>query len=164
MVTISPTILSLPLTYGVPFSLKSQSVTDKDAWLCRNAVKWALFWPFLFVFCGVFTMVLNFMNWYMFMNRLSKFVQLRLQSDDSFITFYSSKYIPGINTEISSDWSTVHSMRSMTIPNGHSSTTLSMDITAPQTPTPNTPNGHSRHHSEQISGHVSYPKQFSPTG
>jgi len=147
--TMAPTALSLLVTYGVPFSLKSQSVSDKDAWLCRNAVTWSLFWPFLFIFCGVGSMGLNFMNWYMFMNRLQMFVRLRLQSDDSFVTFYSSKHIPGMSkADLSSDIS----QRSMDLSTATSTTQLSMDYSSPQTPSGRGHYAnHSAHHSKQFS-------------
>lgn len=136
--TMTPLVLSLIFTHGVPFSLKTQSVTDTDAWLCRNAVTWNLFWPFLFVFCGVGTMILNFINWYMFLNRLSKFVKLRLSSDDSFVSFYSSKHIPGVSkADLSSDLSQRSMDLSSTTPT--TTTQLSMDFSTNIMNGPSTP-------------------------
>lgn len=115
-------------------------MTDKDAWLCRNAVRWNLFWPFLFIFCGVGTMILNFMNWYMFLNRLSKFVKLRLSSDDTFVSFYSSKHIAGISkADLSSDLS----QRSIDISTA-SATQLSMDFSTATPQTPQSPEPQTR--------------------
>merc|ERR1712133_239860 len=62
--------------------------SDESPWLCRSETSWSLFWPFLLISSGLGSVVMNAINSYMFMNRLSKFVRLRLEGDDTFIAFY----------------------------------------------------------------------------
>merc|ERR1719474_1892422 len=88
MLTMFPSILTVSTTHGVPYSLQSQSISDDAPWLCRSATSMPLFWPCFLISSGAGSVVMNAITSYMFVIRLSQFVRLRLEGDDTFIAFY----------------------------------------------------------------------------
>ena len=90
---IIPSVLGLIATVGVPYNVETSEITNNNPWLCRNAIynDWPTFWTLVNIFGIITSLGGNFLCWFLFMNRLGKFVELGLKSDDQFLRFYTQK-------------------------------------------------------------------------
>eukprot|EP01083_Nonionella_stella_P115456 342370_1 len=93
IVIIIAFVLVFVATDGLPYNVDTQEVSNDHPWLCRNGIKsdYKFFWIINNVLALLVLIGGNFMNWFLFMNRLNKLVELGLTHDDSFKAFYSKK-------------------------------------------------------------------------
>lgn len=91
--------LTIPIIFvviaidGLPYNVEKETITGDDPWLCRNGIitGWPHFWYSINAVGLVIVLGSNFLNWYLFMNRLSKLIKLGIEHDESFISYYSKK-------------------------------------------------------------------------
>ena len=80
-------------TDGLPYNVEKEMITDDNPWLCRNGIRtgWPNFWYAINAVGLIVVLGSNFLNWYLFMNRLSKLIKLGIEHDESFISYYTKK-------------------------------------------------------------------------
>ena len=91
---VIPVVFVIIATDGLPYNVKTEMVSNDEPWLCRNGIRkdWPGFWQAINATGLIIVIGGNFLNWYLFMNRLSKLIELGLKTDDSFISYYSGNY------------------------------------------------------------------------